>query len=825
MADLPRGTVTFLFTDVEGSTRLLHELGAEAYARALTEHRRVLRDAFAAYAGVEIDTQGDAFFVAFSRATDAAACAAAAQAALADGPVSVRMGIHTGEPLVTDEGYVGVDVHRAARIAAAGHGGQVLLSESARQLAGGDGLRDLGEHRLKDLTAPERIWQLGERDFPPLTSLNRTNLPVQPTPLIGREAELGEVLTLLHSSPLLTLTGPGGSGKTRLALQAAAEVVEEFPDGVWFVSLAALTDSELILPTIVSTVGATDDVLDFLRTRRLLLLLDNLEQLLPDAAPVVATLVSENVKVLATSRERLAIAAEQQYAVPTLLLDDAVALFTTRARQLTPSFQPDEHVAAIAHRVDGLPLALELAAARVKVLPTEDIAARLGRSLEVLTSGARDAPARQRTLRATIEWSYDLLTERERRLFASLAVFVGSFDPTAAELVCGADLDALQSLVDKSLLRQSDDYRLFMLETIREYALERLETSEEGPELRTRHAQHFAGLAEEAEPKLKGGAQREWLDRLGSEQGNFRAALAWCRERQDVTTALRLVGSLWIFWMVRGDLKEAFEWVERALALEGGDPGLRAKACLGGSYVGVRAGAVERARQLADEGIALCRALGDSRGAAHALRDLGNALIAFEEFDRARALYEESAALSRELDDRWNLAIAMNNLGYTALCIGDAERAREACDESRTLRREVGDKRGEVLSLANRSLAELAAGRVAEASHGLRDCIRLARELDFYEGLSEGLVGLAAISMVDGDADLAARLIGALEGLTDHHGFAVTIWPVERRLYEGVVADATRRLGEARFAQACDEGRAAPVDEILDALVAAPLPG
>jgi tetratricopeptide (TPR) repeat protein len=273
--------------------------------------------------------------------------------------------------------------------------------------------------------------------------------------------------------------------------------------------------------------------------------------------------------------------------------------------------------------------------------------------------------------------------------------------------------------------------------------------------------------------------------------------------------------------LVRGDLKEGFDWVERALALRGGDPDLRARACLGGSYVGLRAGEVQRAKQLADEGIALYRALGDARGAAHALRDLGNALIALEEFDRARALYEESATLSRDLDDAWNLAIAMNNLGYTALCVGDFERAREACDESRALRREVGDSRGEVLSLANRSLAALASGQVAEASHGLTESIRLARELNFHEGLSEALVGLAAVAVLDRNAERAARVLGTLEALTDHHGFAVTVWPFERVLYERVVADATERLGQRRFNEARAEGRAAPIDDILDDLLAA----
>jgi adenylate/guanylate cyclase family protein len=313
MRELPRGTVTFLFTDIEGSTRLLQGLG-EGYADALAEHRRVLREAFVRHSGVEVDTQGDAFFVAFARASDALAAARDAQAAL-KGPIRVRIGVHTGEPVVTDAGYVGLDVHRAARIAAAGHGGQVLVSQSTRELTGADGLRDLGVHRMKDLSAPERIYQLGEGEFPPLKTLYQTNLPVQPTALVGRERELMEVIELVHSHRLVTLTGAGGSGKTRLALQAAAELADEFADGAWFVSVAALTNPALVEPTIASVVGANGDFANFLRGKRMLLLLDNLEQLLPDVAAIVASL---SVTVIATSRERLNVYGEQEYQVPTL---------------------------------------------------------------------------------------------------------------------------------------------------------------------------------------------------------------------------------------------------------------------------------------------------------------------------------------------------------------------------------------------------------------------------------------------------------------------------------------------------------------------------
>ena len=367
MPELPSGTVTFLFTDIEGSTRLLHELGDE-YVHALAAHRRVLRAAFADHSGVEVDTQGDAFFVAFARAGDALDAARDGQRGLEGSVIRVRMGIHTGEPVLTAEGYVGIDVHRAARIAAAGHGGQVLVSESTKVLADADELQDLGEHKLKDLTASERIYQLGPGEFSALKTLNQTNLPLQPSPLVGRERELADVLELLQSSRLVTLTGPGGSGKTRLALQAAAERSDEFRDGVWFISLAPLEEPELIREAIASVIGSGDDVPSFLYSKQMLFVLDNVEQLLPQASNVVARLLdSPGLTVLATSRERLAVAAEHEYVVPTLVLDEAVALFSARARQLQPAFVADAYVADIVRRLDGLPLALELAASRVKL--------------------------------------------------------------------------------------------------------------------------------------------------------------------------------------------------------------------------------------------------------------------------------------------------------------------------------------------------------------------------------------------------------------------------------------------------------------------------
>ncbi len=412
MPELPAGTITFLFTDVEGSTRLLNEHGA-GYVALLAEHRRTLRDVFGRHEGIEVDTQGDSFFVAFVRATDAVAAAGAAQEALGDGPVQVRIGIHTGEPIVTDEGYVGIDVHRAARVMSAAHGGQVVVSERTRSFVDGVALTDLGLHRLKDLGRPEKLYQLGEREFPALRSLDATNLPIAASPLLGRERELDELVRMLEDGQrLVTITGTGGTGKTRLALQVAAELVGQELDAVYWVPLAGVSDPELVLPEIAQTVGAREDLIEYLRGKRLLLALDNLEHLLAAAEGLSSLLAaSSELRVLVTSRSPLRLSGEREYPLDPLPPDEAMTLFVERARAVGRPLEPDPTVDAICRRLDGLPLALELAAARTKLLTPETLLTRLEHALPLLTGGARDAPERQRTLRATIEWSHDLLPQ------------------------------------------------------------------------------------------------------------------------------------------------------------------------------------------------------------------------------------------------------------------------------------------------------------------------------------------------------------------------------------------------------------------------------
>src|SRR5215218_7221507 len=667
---LPSGTVTFLFTDIEGSTRLLHELG-DGYAAALGEHRRLLRGAFERYGGVEVDTQGDAFFVAFARASDAVAAAAEAQAALAEGPVRVRMGLHTGEPTVTGEGYVGLDVHRAARIAAAGHGGQVLLSQATRDLVGAE-MRDLGDHRLKDLSAPERIFQLGDADFPPLKTLHQTNLPIPATPFLGREHEVAEITELLRTKRIVTLIGPGGSGKTRLALQAAGAAADAFEAGVWWVPLAALRDPAFVLSAAASAVGATVALADHIGARHVLLLLDNFEHVI-DAAPELASLLERcpAVVLLVTSREALRLVGEWEYAVDPLREREAVELFEMRARAVRNDFAANGAVREICARLDNLPLAIELAAARVKVLSPEALLERLERRLPILAAGTRDAPERQRTLRATIEWSHDLLSAEEQALFRRLAVFAGGCMLEAAERVCDADLDTLASLVDKSLVRQTDD-RFWMLETIREYASEQL--GDERAALSQRHAEYFVAVAEKTNLSAEAaGPQRHEL--VHRDEGNLRAALVWCDTTDRVELALRIVVALENHWANAAPF-EGVRWLDRLLPrADAVPPVLRARALrVVGSACAI-AGDFERAERASEESLAEARAAGDDLVGAIALHRVAAAAMWRNDRPRARTFAEESLALARRLDFPKLELQVLGTLGDVAWSEGDRDHA------------------------------------------------------------------------------------------------------------------------------------------------------
>lgn len=624
--DLPTGTVTFLFTDVESSTRLLHSLGAEGYAEALAEHRRVIREACARHDGVEVDTQGDAFFFAFPTAPGALAAAEKMTEALASGPIQVRIGLHTGTPLLTEEGYVGADVHRVARIAAAGHGGQVLVSsvtvaavEPSNSLLQGS-LSDLGEHRLKDIAEAVSIFQLGDGAFPPLKTISNTNLPRPASSFVGRERELEEVLSRIEGGArLVTLTGPGGSGKTRLAIEAAATLVSEYKAGVFWIGLAALRDPALVPETISQALGAKDGLQAHIGEREMLLLLDNLEQVI-EAAPELAALVTAcpNLTLLVTSRELLRVSGEVEYAVPPLAEPEAVSLFCARAQ-----LEPSGEIAELCTRLDNLPLAVELAAARTKALSPAQILERLLQRLDLL-KGGRDADPRQQTLRATIEWSYELLSPQEQELLARLSVFQGGCTLQAAEEVATADLDTVQSLVEKSLVRFTRE-RYSMLETIREFAAERLAESGDGAELRRRHARFFLELAQTLGMTYESIEvhRRQRHDVAIAEQENLRSAIDWAFE-SDLELAVRIAIALEGFWVALSPFEgvRRFEaLLERAKALPFV---LRAGCwrCFASSTID-SGGRAEDAIDRYEKSLDLYRRGGDDRGIAIVMTRLG----------------------------------------------------------------------------------------------------------------------------------------------------------------------------------------------------------
>ena len=821
-ADLPRGTVTFLFTDVEGSTRLLHELGAVGYAAALAEHRRIVRDAFARHGGVEVDTQGDAFFVAFPTAPGALAAAREMAEELASGPIRVRIGIHTGTPYVAEEGYVGPDVNRAARIAASGHGGQVLVSAATAALVGLDGLRDLGDHRLKDLSAAERIFQLGEGEFPRLETLHQTNLPVPSTPFLGRERELGEVMALVAApgSRLLTLIGAGGSGKTRLALQAAAALANRYPDGVYWVPLVPLRDPALVLDSASRAVGADNGLAEHVADKQLLLLFDNFEHVLAAADELSDVLARcPALELLVTSREPLRLAAEQTYPVPPLAHPEAVGFFAARARAVQPDFEVDEAVSEICRRLDDLPLALELAAARMKALSTRQLLERLEKRLPLLTGGARDAPDRQRTLRATIEWSYELLQPEERQLLARLSLFRGGCTLEAAEAICDADLDVLQSLVEKSLVRFSNE-RYWMLETIREFAEEQLAESGEANAFAGRHAEHFLMLAEEAAPYLEGGDPTAWLARLDPEDDNVRASLDRLEAAGDTQLALQLVGALPNFWMLRGHVAEGRRRAEEALAADDRPTRPRARALFTAANMAALTGDTKLEQRRLEDALALSEELGDERGAALARFHLATTLVEARDYASARTLAEASVAEFQALGDAHETLAARRFLAWMCEELGDLARYRELTEQNLELARMQGDKRIEARSLGGLGMLAVAEGRLDDAAALLAGSFRIDRDLGFTIFVAVDLVRFAALHVARGAPSIAARLLARADALRDEFGFSLEAWAEEER--RDTLAAVHAAFDEAEFERAWDEGRRLSLDEAIALAVAPP---
>jgi predicted ATPase/class 3 adenylate cyclase len=822
VASPPTGTVTFLFTDIEGSTKLW-ERDAEAMQDALARHDAILHGVIKEHDGYVFKTVGDAFCCAFSRATDALEASLEAQRALLTkegwpeetGPLRVRMALHTGATEEKDGDYFGPPVYRVARLLSAAHGGQVLLSLATQELVRDQlppdvELRDLGERRLKDLFGPERVFQLMApglpAEFPPLRTLegHPNNLPLQPTLLVGREGEVAEVAERLGGEEvrLLTLTGPGGTGKTRLALQAGADLLEEFDDGVFFVSLATITHPELVPSTIAGSLGLREsagqslmETLEgYLHHKHLLLILDNFEQVL-EGAPLVGELLGTcpELKVLATSRIPLRLYGEQEYPVPPLELPDlvrlpplerltqyeAVRLFVERAKAVKPDFEvTNDNASAVAEicvHLDGLPLAIELAAARTKLLPPQALLSRLGNRLKLLKGGATNLPARQRTLRATIDWSYELLDEDEKTLFGRLSVFAGGSTLEAIEEICDpqGELEALEvvgSLLEKSLLRREEraggESRFVMLETIQEYAREKLEESGEAEETRRRHAEHYLALTETAEPELLGADQGRWMRRLGTEFANLREAHAWSLEPGEgegrAGMRLRLAAALWRFWAAQR-FEEGKVWLQTALERDtGGFPALRAKALGALGFILLFQHDYERAMDALEEAIALYGELGDKSGAAFALANLGWATLHGDYRGRVPAFVWEAEALMQEDIDDHARAILGIVRASAAIGQGDLDSAVLQLEESLALCRELGDRRSAAMALFVLGVTELRRGHLERGATLLEEGAQISGELGDRLGTPYFAEGLAKLSAMRSRPVRAARLWGRL---------------------------------------------------------------
>jgi len=914
---LPSGTVTFLFTDIEGSARLWEERPQAMHA-GLARHDALLRQVIADHQGVVFKTIGDAFCAAFAGAPQAVAAALEAQCALTAEPwpealpLRVRMALNTGAVESRDNDYFGLPVNRVARLLAIGHGGQILFSQAVydlvkENLPEGVSLREHGLHRLKDLGQPECVFQLLHpslpADFPPLRSLSNpalpNNLPQQVTSFIGRETEIAEVKALLGKTRLLTLIGSGGGGKTRLGLQVAAELLEGVGDGVWLVELAPLTDRNLVAQTVANVLGVREEMgrplqqtlVDYLKSRKLLLLLDNCEHLLDVCTRLADTLLKNcpDVQILATSREAMGIVGEQTFRVPSLSLPpkpaqatvesvgqyEAVRLFVERATSVQPVFTVTNApaLAQLCVRLDGIPLAIELAAARVRSLSVQEINGKLDNRFRLLTGGSRTALPRQQTLRALIDWSYDLLQEPEKMLLRRLAVFAGGWTLESAEKVCvgGAiggtggsgpfieaweTLDLLTSLADKSLVvaePQEGRTRYRLLESVRQYAHDRLLEEGTFDAMRRRHQAFFLALAAEAEPKLLGPEQVIWLERLEREHDNLRAAL---EGSGDAEAVLRIAGTLWRFWQVRSYFKEGRERLTAALAGASAStpPPIRAKALNGAGVLARSQGDYDTARAWVQESVDLYRQAGDKLGIATSLTNLGLITYAQGDYSAARTLHADSLAIRRELGDKRGIATSLNNLGLVTLEQGDHIAAQAMYFEAVGLYRDLGDKGGMASALNNEGNVAHNLGDFVTARTIYEASLALRRELGDRQGVAISLINLGSVAQKQGDFAAAHRMhaesltlfrelghrvgiayalgaFGSLASIQQQYSRATRLWsaahslrelldaplsPSERTEYDQELAKTRTALGEKDFSLAWTEGSAFTLDHAID---------
>jgi predicted ATPase/class 3 adenylate cyclase len=825
-SDLPTGTVTFLFTDVEGSTRLLHQLGPEAYAAVLAQHRWSLREAFAAGGGVEVDTQGDAFFVAFPTAQGAVTAAVTVQETLTSGPVRVRMGLHTGTPVLSDAGYVGVDVHRAARVAALAHGGQIVASPATVVLLDDEATRDLGLHRLKDFDAGTRLFQIGIGDFPPLRTPGSVDLPTPATRFLGREDELFEAISLVYERDprVLTIVGPGGTGKTRFALELARLLADEAEGGTVFVPLAPLRDAELVLPALADRLGAASPdppaIAARVGERRTHVVCDNIEHLLPAAArPLAEVAVAvPALRVFATSREALRIQGEAELDLPPLVRDEAVVLFCERAEAVRPGIRPTEAVAELCERLDRLPLALELAAARTKLLAPELLLERIGERLDILR-GTRDADERHATLRATIAWSYDLLDEDEQRLFASLSVFRGGCTLEAAEAVCDVELDPLASLLDKSLLRRRTgrlgEERYWMLETIKEFATERLVESGQAEPIRGRHAELMLEIARSAHLRPEDvavGEQR--IDRVLAELDDVREALEWAL-LADIVLAAELFTRLEML-LVTTAPPERLRWAEALLAVEASLPReLWARVLRTSGAVLILSGQPELGEQRCDQALALFRELGDDNAAV----ELQARYVVYSaprmDPDEVRRRVAEVRLLDASVQHPHVEPQMLSTLAELAERQNDFEEARALYWQSIDASVATGFVNWELWQLTAVCQLELVGGTTEAAGAAGRRALLRARELRDHPLTLRAFTGLAVVAARQGDLDTAGTLWGlVLEELPRAALLRPTV------LYE--LAAPIAGLTDESFLAAVEVGRSSTIEEALSFALGAP---
>jgi predicted ATPase/class 3 adenylate cyclase len=866
MSALPTGTVTFVFTDIEGSTKLAQET-ADAYREIVEQHADLIRSATSQFGGEVVSTEGDSFFLVFRSPKQAISAAIEFQRGFRDHgfphgrPLLVRAGLHTGEGVLGGQNYLGLDVNRAARICEAGHGGQVLVSEATaalvrRELSAGTSLRDLGSHRLKDLAVPESIFQLVAEglpsEFPPLRSAaNRlTNLPVQLTTFIPRP-EVAAVVSSISGSRLLTLTGAGGTGKTRLALEAASQILGRFDDGVWFVRLAPITDPELFTSTVATALGvqpSSDDpdarLVEYLRSRTLLLILDNFEQIL-EAGRRVSTWLqgAPGLHVLVTSRGPLHISGEIEFAIPPLTLPSegdlrhpeslrqfsSIELFEDRAKAARPDFQLTsenaEKVADIVASVDGLPLAIELAASRVRLLSIDALAERLSSRLGLLTGGARDLPERHRTLRSTIAWSYDLLDEEHRRLFRRLGVFVGGFGLEQAEAVVAPDLrvdllDGLSNLADQSLLRaagSSGESRFLMLGTIREFALDELSASGERGEIERRHAEGFLQLARRAAPEYTRRHTRMWLDRVEADQDNLRAALRWAVENEEGETAQLLTGALWRFWQMRGYLHEGRERAKAVLSTRGGSSYSMMKAEEAAGGLAYWQADSEDAARHYEKALDLARETGDPYEIANALVNLSSMRAMTVSPEAGLELLDEGLQLAEPLGDPVLLGRLHFGKGtnYFLREDPDTEQPEMALMEYERAAQylEGTDSTFDIGWTARmQGILNLGLGHDDEAERYLRAGLSQFVAAGDISALPLHISDFARLSLIRGNDEEAIVLTGAVANLQSVSETRLVDWA--RNEVEGI-DKATERVGAERAEKLLAEGRSLSVDEIL----------